>query len=137
MITDSYGYRSQARRPATYLALFVAMVVVYLCITLNMGQLVVALALVYVALVLRRLWLNPVKGFRLGRRWVEIYRPRGVECISFADVASVTVCRSYNGKTACFLNMQTGEVLPLPGAEKLESDKLIGEFGVRGVRVLR
>lgn len=136
MITDSYGYRSQARRPVTYLALGVAMAVVYLCITLDMGQLVVALALVYLALVLRRLWLNPVKGFRLGRSWVEIYRPRGVECINFADVASVTVCRTNKGQTACFLNMETGAVLPLPGAEKLAFEKLIGEFGLRGVRVL-
>lgn len=136
MITDSYGYRSQARRPVTYLALGVAMAVVYLCITLDMGRLLMALALVYLALVLRRLWLNPVKGFRLGRNWVEIYRPRGVECINFADVASVTVCRSDKGQTACFLNMETGAVLPLPGAEKLEFQKLIGEFGLRGVRVL-
>lgn len=136
MITESFGYRSQARRPATYLALGVAMAVAYLCITLNLGQLVVALALVYVALVLRRLWRNPVKGFRLGRRWVEIYRPRGVECIDFADVASVTVCRTNDGRTACFLNMRNGEVLPLPGAEKLEFGKIVNEFGVRGVRVL-
>lgn len=136
MFTESYGYRSQARRPGTYIALGVAMAVAYLCITLNMGQLVIALALVYVGLVLRRLWLNPVKGFRLGRGWVEIYRPRGVECINFADVASVSVCRTSGGKTACFLNMQTGEILPLPGAEKLEFGKLVGEFGIRGVRVL-
>ncbi|HQU67153.1 MAG TPA: hypothetical protein PLI43_03030 [Albidovulum sp.] len=136
MFTDSYGYRSQARRPVTYLALGVAMMVVYLCITLDMGQLLIALALVYLALVLRRLWLNPIKGFRLGRGWVEIYRPRGVECINFTDVASVTVCRTNKGQTACFLNMETGDVLPLPGAEKLEFEKLIGEFGLRGVRVL-
>ncbi|MGL4281805.1 MAG: hypothetical protein ACRCS0_15700 [Albidovulum sp.] len=136
MLTDSYGYRSQARRPVTYLALGVAMAVVYLCVTLDMGQLLVALALVYLALVLRRLWLNPIKGFRLGRSWVEIYRPRGVECINFADVASVTVCRSNKGQTACFLNMESGAVLPLPGAEKLQFEKLIGEFGLRGVRVL-
>lgn len=136
MLTESFGYRSQARRPATYIALGLAMAVAYLCITLNLGQLVVALALIYVALVLRRLWRNPVKGFRLGRKWVEIYRPRGVDCIDFADVTSVTVCRSNDGKPACFLNMRSGDVLPLPGAEKLEFGKLVSEFGTRGVRVL-
>lgn len=136
MNSESYGYRSQARRPGTYLALGVAMLVVFLGVKLDLGQFVVALAVVYLALVLRRLWLNPIKGFRLGRGWVEIYRPRGVECIPLGDVASVTVCRSNTGATACFLNMETGEVLPLPGAEKLEFQRLVSEFGLRGVRVL-
>ena len=136
MNTESFGYRSQARRPGTYIALGLAMAVVYLCITLDLGQLVIALALVYVALVVRRLWLNPVKGFRLGRGWVEIYRPRGVDVIQLREVESVTVCRTNKGATACFLNMGTGEILPLPGAEKLEFQQIIREFGLRGVRVL-
>ncbi len=136
MITESYGYRSQARRPGMYLALGIAMFVIYLCVRLNLSQLIVALAFVYLALVLRRLWLNPIKGFRLGRSWVEIYRPRGTECIQFDDVASVTVTRTNWGASACFLNLYDGEVLHLPGAEKLETRKLMREFGLRGVRVI-
>ncbi len=136
MTTESYGYRSQARGPRTYLALGIAMGVVYLCVTLEMGQLIIALAAVFLALILRRLWLNPVKGFRLGRSWVEIYRPRGSETIPLDDVASVTVTRTNRGATACFLNLADGAILPLPGAEKLESHKLMREFGLRGVRVI-
>jgi uncharacterized protein (DUF58 family) len=136
MTTESYGYRSQARRPRTYIALGLAMAVVYLCVTLEMSQLIVALAVVFLALILRRLWQNPVKGFRLGRSWVEIYRPRGNETIHLDDVASVTVTRTNWGATACFLNLEDGDVLPLPGAEKLESQKLMREFGLRGVRVI-
>jgi hypothetical protein len=136
MTTESYGYRSQARRPRTYLALGLAMMVIYLCVTLEMGELLIALAAVFLGLVLRRLWLNPVKGFRLGRSWVEIYRPRGTDLIQLDDVASVTVTRTNWGATACFLNFENGEILPLPGAEKLESKKLMREFGLRGVRVI-
>lgn len=136
MTTESYGYRSQARRPGTYFALGIAMIVVYLCVVLDMGQLLLALAAIYLALILRRLWLNPVKGFRLGRGWVEIYRPRGTDLIMLNDVASVTVARTNWGAMACFLNLQDGEILPLPGAERLEAQKLMREFGLRGVRVI-
>jgi len=51
-------------------------------------------------------------------------------------VASVTVTRTNWGATACFLNFENGEIVPLPGAEKLESKKLMREFGLRGVRVI-
>jgi uncharacterized protein (DUF58 family) len=136
MNTESYGYRSQARRPRSYLALGIAMAVVYLCITLEMDALLVALAAILLALILRRLWLNPVKGFRLGRSWVEIYRPRGNETIPLDAVASVTVTRTSRGATACFLNLADGAILPLPGAEKLDSHRLMREFGLRGVRVI-
>lgn len=136
MTTESYGYRSQARRPRTYFALGITMAVVYLCVTLEMGQLIIALAAVFLVLILRRLWLNPVKGFRLGRSWVEIYRPRGNETIHLDDVASVTVTRTTWGATACFLNLADGAILPLPGVEKLDSHKLMREFGLRGVRVI-
>lgn len=136
MITESYGYRSQARRPGMYLALGIAMFVVFLCIRLDLNQLVIALAALYLVLIVRRLWLNPIKGFRLGRGWVEIYRPRGTECIHLDDVASVTVTRTNWGAAACFLNLYDGAVLPLPGAEKLETRKLMREFGLRGVRVI-
>lgn len=136
MNTDSVGYRSQARRPGMYLALGIAMVVVFLCVKLDLGQLVVALAVIYLALIVRRLWLNPIKGFRLGRGWVEIYRPRGTECIMLQDVDSVTVARTNWGSSACFLNLHDGSVLPLPGAERLDTPNLMREFGLRGVRVI-
>jgi hypothetical protein len=136
MTIESYGYRSQARRPGMYFALGIAMIVVYLCVVLDMGQLLLALAAIYLLLILRRLWLNPAKGFRLGRGWVEIYRPRGTDLIMLNDVASVTVARTNRGAMACFLNLQDGEILPLPGAERLEAQKLMREFGLRGVRVI-
>ena len=136
MTIDSYGYRSQARRPGMYFAFGMALVLLYICVVLDMGQLLVALAIVYLLLVLRRLWVNPVKGFRLGRSWVEIYRPRGTEVIPLDTVASVTLTRTNWGAKACFLNLEDGEILPLPGAEKLEAESLMREFGTRGVRVV-
>ncbi|PKP75053.1 MAG: hypothetical protein CVT84_05055 [Alphaproteobacteria bacterium HGW-Alphaproteobacteria-6] len=135
MDAEPFEYRRQARNPRTYMALGVAMSVVWLAFALDLRLSVRGLALIYLALVLWRLGANPRTGFRLDRRSLRWFGPRGRRIIALGDLASVTVGLGDKGGTVCFLNLADGRTEPLPGAEAYEVARLRQEFGARGVPV--
>lgn len=135
MDAEPFEYRRQARNPRTYMALGVAMSVVWLAFALHLRLSVQGLALIYLSLVLWRLGTNPRRGFRLNGRTLGWFGPRGREVVALGDLASVTIGLTEKGATVCFLNLADGRTLPLPGAEAYDVARLRQEFGARGVPV--
>ncbi|MEZ5778399.1 MAG: hypothetical protein R3E44_08560 [Paracoccaceae bacterium] len=119
-----------------YLALGVAMLTVYLCVTLNMNTLVVALACLYLALVLLRLILNPSRGFRFGPDSVHWIARKGAGSAALDELERVSVGSDVDGHTVCVLNFRDGRAVPLSGVEELDPMLLMREFGKRGVRIM-
>lgn len=135
MDAEPFEYRRQARNPGTYMALGVAMAVVWLAFALDLRLSVRGLALIYLALVLWRLGANPRRGFRLSGRTLGWFGPRGREVIALSNLAGVTIGLTEKGATVCFLNLTDGRTLPLPGAEAYGVARLRQEFGARGIAV--
>ncbi len=118
-----------------YFALGTGLIAMYLSVTLQMDKVVIALAVIYFALVARRLAINPARGFRLGRNAVDWVNGRRTACATYDEIEGVSVGRDLNGHTVCVLRLRSGEKAALPGAEKFEPSHLIHEFGLRGVPV--
>lgn len=135
MNAEPFEYHRQARNPATYLALGVAMSVVWLTFALHLRPFVQGLALICLALVLWRLGTNPSTGFRLNGRKLIWFSRRRHRSIALADLAGVTIGITAKGVTVCYLNLADGRTEPLPGAEAYEVARLRQEFGARGVPV--
>lgn len=134
-LVDGFGSRRQARRPGMYFALGIGMVAIYLSVTLEMDNLVVVLAALYLALVFRRLALNPARGFRLGKNAVDWVNGRRRQRAAYDDIEGVSIGRDIGGRTVCVLRLRDGRNAALPGAEAFEPAQLIHEFGLRGVPV--
>lgn len=134
-LVNGFGFRRQARRPGMYFALGIGMIAIYVSITLDMDNVVIVLAALYLALVIRRLALNPARGFRLGRTAVDWVNGRRKECVIYDDIEGVSIGRDIKGQTVCVLRLRNGDKAALPGAEDFEPAQLIHEFGLRGVPV--
>lgn len=133
MPSDSFMKRSQGRRPRTYMALGVGMAAAYAAVKYDLGALTLGLAIVYLALVLRRLILNPATGFRLGQTRIDWFTEKGTESAALADLIGVTIARNPEGRTVCTLKLRGGRAITLSGVEDLDPKRLIREFMRRGI----
>ncbi len=136
MQMETFGYLRQARRPGMYLALGIAMVAVYLSVTLKLNVLVPVLAVLYLTLVLARLIRNPGKGFRLGPNRIDWYTRKGRRSAALDELLSVAIGRGATGETVCVLRLADGRAVPLSGVENLDQGALMREFGRRGIRIM-
>lgn len=136
MCQDDFGTVRQSRRLGMYLALAVAIMTVYLSITLKGDALVIALAVVYLGLVLRRLIVNPGRGFRLGSKQIDWYDRHGRASAPLEALAGVSIGRAPTGETLCVLRLADGRAVPLSGIEGLDQHRLMREFGRRGIPIL-
>ncbi|GAB4388459.1 hypothetical protein [Albidovulum sp.] len=135
-VIETIGFGQQARRPGTYLALAVAMICVYLSVTLSGSALVLALSLAYLALVAIRVTLNPGRGFRLSAERLDRFTPTGCRSLPLSEIECVSIGHAPQGGTLCVLRLNDGSHLPLDGVEDVPPARLIREFGNRGVRVM-
>ncbi|OYX42892.1 MAG: hypothetical protein B7Z02_10625 [Rhodobacterales bacterium 32-67-9] len=119
-----------------YLALGIAMVAVYLSVTLKLNVLVPVLAVLYLTLVLARLIRNPGKGFRLGPNRIDWYTRKGRRSAALDELLSVAIGRGATGETVCVLRLADGRAVPLSGVENLDQGALMREFGRRGIRIM-
>ena len=119
-----------------YLALAVAIVAVYLSVTLKGSTLVIALTAIYLVLVLRRLIVNPGRGFRLGSKRIDWYDAHGRDSAPLEALEAVSIGRSHAGQTMCVLRLSDGRTISLSGVERLDERKLMREFGRRGIRII-
>ncbi|MGB7321245.1 MAG: hypothetical protein WBC95_07520 [Albidovulum sp.] len=135
MIEQGYGFRRQARRPGMYLALGIGMIAIYLSITLKMDTLVIVLAGLYLALVLRRLVMNPARGFQLRQNAIEWVSGVRTYAVPLSDLDGVSIGQGAHGQTLCVLRLRNGESTSLPGVEKIDPKALMHQFGVRGIPI--
>ena len=119
-----------------YVALAVAIMTVYLSVTLKGGALVIALAVVYLGLVLRRLIVNPGRGFRLGFKQIDWYDRGGRKSAPIEALEGVSIGRSETGQTVCVIRLNDGRRVSLSGIEALDERRLMREFGRRGIPIL-
>ena len=136
MQVESFGRVRQARRPATYIALGIAMTAVYLSITMETSRLVPVLAVMYLALVLFRLLRNPGKGFRISSERIDWYTSKGRRSAQINDLQSVSIGNDLNGQTVCVLKLNDGRAVPLSGVERIDQRELMRAFGHHGIRII-
>lgn len=136
MSCETFEYRHQARTPATYLALGAAIASAYLVHNLDLPQLHQLLALLFVGVVLWRIAINPIRGFRLSDGGLEFFEGHYRRQVPLAEVASVTVYQPVGDTTRCVLNLRSGDRLALPGAERFGTRRLVAEFAGLGLPVL-
>ncbi|MCB2111334.1 MAG: hypothetical protein H6895_12425 [Defluviimonas sp.] len=133
---DGIGAWKQARGPRGYLALGSAMMLVYLAVVLEMGLLVKALAVAYLALVLLRIVINPGRGFRFGPDSVHWFARRGAGAAPISAIRRVSIGRDIDGRTVCVMSLSDGRDVPLSGVEEVDPARLMREFGRRGVPIM-
>ncbi len=135
VVVDTFEWRGQGRRPGMYFALGVGMAAVYLGLKLQLNALVPALAAIYVALVLLRLITTPTRGFRLTGDRLTWFTGMRRHSVTFDRIVGVSIGPDVDGQTICVVSMRDGSTVALPGVETVAPDKLMREFGVRGIRI--
>jgi hypothetical protein len=137
MTGETFGHLRQARGPGTYLVLGVGMALAYVAVTLQLSFLVLLVAAAGIGHALWRLVVNPARGFQLDSARVEYFDNSGPKIIPLDRIDSVSVDAARKGAASCALNLTGGEVLRLYGAEAFTPNRLMQEFGRRGIRVLQ
>ena len=137
MITDTFEYRRQARGPGNYLALGVAMAMVYAGWSQGWSLMAVFLCGPFLALILVRLVLNQAEGFRLTPKGVEFYNDDRHRAIAWREVATVTMTGDGMGGAHCVLHLRNGATDTLPATNGFSPERLGQEFRARGVPVRR
>lgn len=136
MLTDSFEYRDQARSPATYFALGAAMAAAYLTQKAGLPELHQVLSVLFIGIVLWRIVVNPICGFRLSAQGLDCFEGRFRRSVRLRDIDSVTIYEAADEGTRCILNLRVGDRMALPGAEHFGVRRLTAEFGRLGVPVL-
>lgn len=136
MLTESFEYHDQARTPATYLALGAAMLAAYFTQKAGLPDLHLILSLIFIGIVLWRIVVNPMRGFRLTADGLDCFEGHFRRHVALRDIASATIYDTAEAGTRCVLNLQAGDRLELPGAERFGVRRLTAEFARLGVPVL-
>lgn len=127
---DTYEYRLQGRRPATYAALGLGMGLVHVNAALDAPALAWAVASLVLTLALYRLALNHAAGIRLGRGRLEVYAGTSRRIVALTRIAGVEL-----GRKSCQLHLSDGSRLALPRAALPPARRLAEELRACGVPV--
>ena len=134
-MTDTFEFHRQARGPGNYLALGVAMGLIYIGWAQGWPLMAVLLCGPYFAYVLVRLILNEAEGFRLLPGGIEFYRPTDSRMVVWRDLAAVTLRGDGDGGAECLLHLKGGVTETLPATAGFSPERLRQEFRSRGVNV--
>ena len=137
MITETFEFRRQARGPGNYLALGVAMAMVYSGWTQGWSLMAVFLCGPFLALILVRLVLNEAEGFRLTAQGVEFYSDHRHRNLAWRDITNVTMAGDGMGGAHCLMHLRNGATDTLPATHGFSPERLGHEFRTRGVPVRR
>ncbi|WP_372841781.1 hypothetical protein [Phaeovulum sp.] len=127
---DTYEYRRQGRRPASYAALGFGMGLTYVNYLIDaplLGWIAVSLLL---AITLNRLALNHTAGLQIGRGRLEVYQGKDRRNFALARISGAEL-----GRGSCLLHMSDGSRVALPHAALPPRERLAEELRACGVPV--
>ncbi|PKP69901.1 MAG: hypothetical protein CVT82_08715 [Alphaproteobacteria bacterium HGW-Alphaproteobacteria-4] len=127
---DTYEYRCQGRRPATYAALGLGMALTYVNHATDAPVLAWALVSVFVAVVLRILAVNRAAGLRLGHGQLEVFDGTARRSVALARICGADIDRGM-----CRLHLVGGAHLALPRAALPPARRLAQELRLCGIPV--
>ena len=132
MLLQTYEYRLQARRPATYLALGVGLVTAYAVVFTN--ALIAALPVAaYLMVVLWRLWRNPTAGIAFTPDKFEMFDRFAHHTFPIKDIRAVRLKTGVFTDDECVLELANGMRIALPPDALPKLYKLRFEFARRGI----
>ncbi len=137
MISDTFEYRRQARGPGSYLALGLAMGLIFTGWSQGWPFSAMILCGPFLALILVRLILNEAEGFRLTAHALEFYGSSEDRAIAWRDLNAVTLSGDGSGGAHCLLHLAGGSTDVLPATSSFSPERLGQEFRDRGVPVRR
>ncbi|MFN0113890.1 MAG: hypothetical protein ACKVPY_04355 [Paracoccaceae bacterium] len=126
-------YRLQARRPGNYFALGVAMSASYLAWTLSMPKTIWVLIVIYLGLVLWRLAVNPVTGFRLRDDRIETIENGRLRVVPLAQVESFRLSLERFAPALCLVTLEGGEVIGVRCGGAARARTLAKGLRMRGI----
>ncbi|MBW6506771.1 MAG: hypothetical protein K0B00_08495 [Rhodobacteraceae bacterium] len=127
---DTFEYRCQGRRPATYAALGLGMAMTYVNHTTDAPLLAWVLVSVFLAVVLRVLAVNRAAGLRLGHGRFQVYDGAARRTVVLAQISGAEI-----GRGTCRLHLVGGAHVSLPRAALPPASRLAAELRQCGVPV--
>lgn len=137
VISETFEFHRQARRPGNYFGLGVAMAMAYAGWSQGWALMAIVLCGPFLALVLVRLVLNAAEGFRLTANGVELYSEDRHRNIAWRDIANVTIGGDGKGGARCVIHLRDDSADDLPATGGFSPERLGQEFRARGVPVWR
>ena len=134
MLLQTYEYRLQARRPATYIALGVGVVTAYAVAFANALLAGIPVA-GYLMVVLWRLWHNPAAGLSFTENRLEVFDPSEHRSFHLSEIRSVRLRTGVFSDDECVLSLRDGRRLALPPDALPQIRKLHREFTRRGISI--
>lgn len=132
MLLQTYEYRLQARRPATYLALGVGLVTAYAAVFA--AAILAALPIAgYLTVVLWRLWRNPTAGIVLTSEALEVFDRFDRQRFTLRDIRAARLRTGIFTDDECVLVLANGTRMALPPDALPKLYKLRYEFARRSI----